>query len=160
MGGFRQRYGVPAQERRHGLRIRPRDDFVQVIEFSFPVIDELMGDLHHPVGAALRVGGDEYVLLARNIVAERILLYQALFAAFGNLSDCAIRPPGLFEKPDHRPDDPVDPTTDHELKRQRHELPFEFVMLCKDRSGCHRFYTGVLRHLHVRILHLSANRVI
>ena len=42
-------------------------------EFARAVPDELVGDLHHPIGAALGIRRHEHVLLAGNVIAKGIL---------------------------------------------------------------------------------------
>ena len=73
-------------KRRYQFRIGPGNDAVNVIELRGPVKDDLMGDLHHPIGAALGVGGDEDVVPGWNIVAERIMLRQPAIPAGGHRS--------------------------------------------------------------------------
>jgi len=49
-----------------------------MVVVAFPVMDELMSNLHHPVRAALRVRHHEDVLRAWHVVPEGIVLPQAL----------------------------------------------------------------------------------
>ncbi len=67
-----------AAHRPHQVRIGPGDDAVNVLVVALAVKQELMRELHHPVGAALDVGHDEHVVFGRLIALERILGAQFL----------------------------------------------------------------------------------
>ena len=54
---------------------------MNVLEFSLSVPDQLVRDLHHPVGAALGMRRDKHVLFSGHIIAKRILFLEGFLLA-------------------------------------------------------------------------------
>ena len=57
-----------------------------MFEFARSVPNQLVGDLHNPIGAALGVCRHEHVLLAGKVIAKGILLLERFPLASGRMA--------------------------------------------------------------------------
>src|ERR1035438_6774524 len=89
-------------------------------------MNELPDDLHHPVGAALGVRHDKDVLLARYVIAKRILAYNFRFTLVAHRRHHALGASGFLHEPEERGKDAFHPRTREDAEQERRLLPYEF----------------------------------
>src|SRR6185295_8163133 len=132
---------IPTHEPGPYLRIRPRNNAVNVIVLSSSVVDELVGNLHHPVRAAFGVRHHEHVLRAGNIVSERVFLFELPLAKLTYVPEYAFGTAEHFERPDGRSGESVNPQTGCPLNDGMRRPPFVRRTRYTDGSftcfGCH-----------------------
>ena len=80
---------------------------MDVIEFSLAVEQELVDNLHQPVGSALGEGGYEDVARTWNIAGEGILLCQASYLALPHGGEEPFGASQFFQCPNQRGGDAV-----------------------------------------------------
>src|SRR6185503_15984350 len=100
---------------------------MNVLELALSVPNQLVSDLHHPVGAALGERRYKHVLLAGDITAKRILLLERLTLPDTPTPKNAIRAAGFLQHPHHWCGEQVHHDAEHHSKRQRRPLAHELL---------------------------------
>jgi hypothetical protein len=87
--------------------VRPRDHVVDVLELPLAPGRDLVGDLQHPVRAALGVGAHDHVVGRGSVLPEVLGEHDLVLDALADPAEEPAGEPGALEQPEERAQDQV-----------------------------------------------------